>query len=53
MKVHFRRVMLRKKLDKEPIELMEIVEESAQVPSQELRLRCALNGWKMLNEAKE
>jgi hypothetical protein len=53
MKWMFRRIVLRKKLDKERIKLTEIVREVASEPSQELLKRCALNGWKVLKQEVE
>ena len=45
--------MLRKKLDKDAVKLKEIVPEVASKLSSEFRLKCALNGWKMLRQANE
>ena len=53
MKWIYRRKVLRKKLDKEPVKLKEIVPEVASKLSSEFRLKCALNGWKMLKQANE
>ena len=45
--------MLRKKLDKDAVKLKEIVPEVASKLTSEYRLKCALNGWKMLRKANE
>ena len=53
MKWIFRRTVLRKKIDKEPIKLKEIVPEVASKMSSKLCHQCALNGWKMLQAASD
>lgn len=53
MKWRFRRIMLRKKLDKDKVKLKEIVDNIASETDVMLRQRCALNGWKMLSQGNK
>ena len=48
MKWIFRREILRLKMNKERVSLKEIVPNVASKLEREFNLRCALNGWKML-----